>query len=195
MITHLNKSHQLPILLGIMMFCSPLFALGQDVLTIYGEPAYLMSDEEVKQEIVGKFYWQCAPEDIGGIRYFDPNHNTLAFTANLHGLIMGGEFVKTIYSEGLTGNINGRVPLEATYMDGNWYKQRNTKTQLTIYFLVGHKIIIESACYSNSQWVGNEITTPETSKTSFIALLKDEENRWAYYCKKGQYEMKKLENH
>ena len=161
---------------------------SDNVLTIYGEPAYLMTEEDVKKELVGSYYWQCDPE---GSMYFNSSHNTFAFSINNNNLTMKNDFVKNIYDDVNTGNVNGKVPVKAKYEKGKWYKQKNSKNKLTMYFFVGYEINVEVLCYADSQWIGNEVLNTPQNPKSYIVILNDDNGKWAYYSKDGQYEMKK----
>lgn len=149
----------------------------KSTLTIFGEPAYLMKAEDIENELVGYYYWTI--DEVG-------------FGINPKGtLTMINEFVKTIYDDLCTSNINGTIPVKAKYEKGNWYRQENSQNNMTMYYLVGHEVNIELLVYENAVWIGNKnVNIPQEPK-GYIMVFKDQQGRWAYKGKNGQFEFNK----
>lgn len=160
----------------------------KETINFFNEPAYLMDKEDVQNELIGAYYWQCASDNP---QYINPNHNTLGLTISMNGLELLNEFVKEIYPPAPTSNINGTVPANAKYEKGHWYKQNNTKNNATMYYLVGHETNIEIMRFANKEWTGNDIIHNEASPNAFIIMMKDKSNNWYYVSKKGQYVFEK----
>ena len=160
----------------------------EEILSFFNEPAFLMTSDEVQNELIGMYYWQCESEDP---QYMNPNHNTLGFTTTLDGLVMTNEFVKTIHETSNTSNINGTIPANARYECGHWYRQYNSQNNATMYYLVGHELNIEVMNFADKNWIGNEIIHFEANPKAYIILMKDNNENWYYISKRGQYVFKK----
>ena len=83
-----------------------------------------MDKDEIQNELIGAYYWQCPSDNP---QYISPNHNTLGLIISMNGFKLLNEFIKTIYPTASTSNINGTIPQIAKYKKGHWYKQNNTK--------------------------------------------------------------------
>lgn len=161
---------------------------SEEMLYIFNEPAYLMNNDEIQNELIGTYYWQCASDNP---EYINPNHNTLGITIRTDGLVMSNEFVKAIHNNSATSNINGSVPAYARYEKGHWYKQNNTQNHSTMYYLVGHELNIEVMNFSNRNWIGNEEIHFDGNPNAFIIMMKNNNGNWYYTSNKGNYTFKK----
>ena len=158
---------------------------GSDKKTIqiFDEPAYLMSEEEVKKELIGRFY--CNYPRNG--RWLNILDGQFAFETNLHGLKMkDGVFIKQACESYNTGNINGTVPIKAEFFQGEWYKQENSNTNMTIYFLVGYELKVELLMYSQAVFVGKQIAKVEKDYDKYVMIFTDEDRNWGFKFDKGR---------
>ena len=145
-------------------------------LKIMGESAYLMSDDEIEKELIGKYFWE------GG---------DLGFYISGYNIIMTNDFVKEVHDALNTSNINGTVPVRAEYERGNWYKLEKQKNGFTVYCLVGCELNIEVLVYSNAVYVGNKVIHKEKDPNRFVMVYTDNQGSWGYKSKSGQYEFTK----
>ena len=149
---------------------------GKGMLTIQGEPAYLMSDNEIVKELKGNYYWNGGP---------------LGFSIDEYGLTMTNDFVKEIHDELNTSNINGTIPISAEYKGGDWYRLGRKKNNLTIYFLVGFETSVDVMVYLGGNYIGEKLIHSKKDPKKYIMVFTDEHGGWGYKSKSGQYEFTK----
>lgn len=145
-------------------------------LTIFKEPAYLMSEEEIEKELVGLYYWTI--DEVG-------------FGITKDRLTMVNGLVKEMFPDLCTSNINGTVPIKAKYEKGNWYKQENSKNNMTMYYLVGHKVNVEVLVYENGVCIGNRIINTKENPNGYVMVYTDKKGNWAYKGANGEVNVEK----
>lgn len=177
------------IAIGTFLVCDVVRAqtsnTGQDdavdsELTFYGEPGYLMSNEQILNEIVGEYEWVRAKGELG---LYVTNNGTLYIVNGL---------VTAVYPQLNTSNINGTIPVKSKYERGIWYRQENTRNNMTMYYLVAYENSTEVLVYRNAMYSGNKIySSPKKSKYVGVTLMRDQEGRWGYSGNNGQFELLK----